>query len=825
MPRSFADVVFPNTVDRAFTYAIPAELDSIACVGCRAVAPFGSRTLTGFIIARKDETELDSVKALKDVLDMHAIITDEMMRLAYWIADYYMAPLAECLRAMIPAGLMQTSQQSVELNSDWAEIEMVRLQNKAPLQSAILRHLLKVRRSTVEQLRKQVGGTSLHSSLRTLEQRQLIRLRQVLPGDRAKKKQEKYIRLASQEREVDALMDELSRKAPLQAKCLTYLVAQKTEVLQKTLMEKTGASWAVIKALQEKQLIRPVYKTVLRDYYGGIEAQAPPRLILTEEQAGALSSIVATLSQKRFETFLLFGVTGSGKTQVYIEAIKQALAAGKDAIVLVPEISLTPQIVQRFRAHFQDNVAVLHSAMSAGERFDSWQRIRDGSAHVAIGPRSAVFAPLKNVGLIIVDEEHEASYKQSDTAPRYHARDIAVVRANFANAAVVLGSATPSAESFYNAQAGKYTLLELTRRVNDIAMPEVHIIDMQKERRLSGSRQEIIFSRLLANKIKEKTTLRQQVILLLNRRGFSSFIKCRECEFIEECEHCNITLTYHKHGHELCCHYCGYSKRAPEMCPNCLSPDIIFQGLGTQKVEAALKERFPEIRCVRMDLDTTRRKWSHDRILNDFGEGKYDVLLGTQMVAKGLDFDRVTLVGVINADIGMLMPDFRASERTFQLLTQVAGRAGRRQLVGEVIIQSYVPDSFCLLCAKTHDFHKFYQGEIYERRELHYPPFARMVCVHFRGEDETRVLNAAGRFAQEMKSTAKSSRVLGPSPAALVRLQDVYRYQVTLKADRQEDGSGRAMRHAVRNGVSWFESTFKPNEVKLIVDVDPISMM
>ncbi|MFQ5650672.1 MAG: primosomal protein N' [bacterium] len=825
MSAKYVDVVFPLSLNQAFTYAIPPEMQGGVGIGCRVVAPFGPRKMTGLVTALSKQTHLERVKPIQDVLDVEPLVSKEILSLAQWLADYYLASVGEAIKAAIPAGLLQVSKQVVEIANDWAELEAINIARSAPRQAEILRLLLQNGRSSIQNLRKRLGVSSLTSSLSLLQQRGMIRVRHVFPNARVKPRVEKYVELVPETRTSEARVRDLAKTAPAQAACLAFLLERRTQVAQRDLMQQTGASLQTLKALSRKNWIRISEEVISRDYYGAIDIEPPPDLVLTSEQQRALQRITAPLDARRFETFLLFGVTGSGKTQVYIEAIKRTLAHGQDAIVLVPEISLTPQTVQRFRAHFEDQVAVLHSAMSDGERLDSWRRLQEGKARVAIGARSAVFAPVRNLGLVVVDEEHETTYKQSDAAPRYHARDVAVVRAKFANAVVVLGSATPAAESFYNACNNKYALLELKRRVSDVALPTVHILDMQKERRMSGSRREPVFSRLLARKIEEKVVLQEQIILLLNRRGFSSFIKCRECDFIEECKHCNITLTYHLQGRRLRCHYCGSNKRAPEMCPNCLSPDIIFRGLGTQQVEEELELRFPQARSVRMDLDTTGKKWSHNRILKDFGDGKYDILLGTQMVAKGLDFRKVTLVGVINADIGMMFPDFRAAERTFQLLTQVAGRAGRKDLAGEVIIQTYMPDSFCLSCAQRHDFHKFYNAEILERRELNYPPFSRIVCVHFKGEEEPRVRLAADSFARKLETLQGRFLVLGPSPSPISKIQDLYRYQIFIKADRNLDPGGKESRQVVEQTAEWFRKEFKSAGVRMTVDVDPASML
>jgi len=826
MLPKLVNIVFPLPLNQAYTYTVPDDLRPVVALGTRVVAPFGRRTMTGFAVDFPTATNLDHLKDIQDVLDPSPIVSTEMRELCRWLGAYYLCSFGEALRVTVPASLLQKSRSVVDISTDDAEAAALTCEKNAPRQAQLLRYLAKARRLSLAELKKRVGAKNLVSSLNHLEERGLIRQSQYFSGRKTKPRMQKYVGLvAPSELPVEEVVAHLRKTAPRQAQCLEFLNQKEQPVSQKELLQATGASSPVIKALAQKGLLALSEKVVFRDYYDATAVVDPPDLTLNQEQATALSRISQRLQDHEFATFLLYGVTGSGKTQVYIEAIKKTLRLNRGAIVLVPEIALTPQTVSRFQSHFRDLVAVLHSAMSEGERFDSWQRIRAGKARVVIGPRSAIFAPIKALGLIVVDEEHEATYKQTDQTPRYHARDVAVVRAKSTHSVVILGSATPSAESFHNAQGEKYELLKLERRVNDVPLPEVKLIDMVKEKRMSGKREEPVFSRLLARKIEEKIARREQVILLLNRRGFSSYIKCKDCGFLEQCSRCDISLTYHLRGHRLRCHYCGYSKKAPSVCPDCHSSDILFRGLGTQKVEDALKDRFPQARMVRMDLDTTSRKKSHDRILNDFGAGKYDILLGTQMVAKGLDFSRVTLVGVINADVGMLLPDFRASERTFQLITQVAGRAGRKELKGEVIIQTYSPESFCLTCASTHDFQKFYAEEILDRHALHFPPFGRLICIHFRGEDEGKVELGAARFASMLLSRKGSFEVLGPTTSPMNKLKDQYRYQILIKINKRLDPKGSEAKRIIRGTELSFRKKFGARGVKVTVDVDPVSIL
>jgi primosomal protein N' (replication factor Y) len=828
MEKEFAEIVFPLPVNQTFTYRVPADLRSVAEVGCRVIAPFGPRRLTGFILEFKNESHLKELKDVQDVLDLEPLFSAEIIELAKWISEYYLCSPGEALKSTIPSVFVVASKKYVApLNADVEELAQS-IAVSAPRQAQILRYLAKSGKISIDLLKKKIGAKSLISSINQLELKGWVRVDHILGRSKAKPKLGKFVRLISESLNENGLthqIESLKISAPKQAQCLIYLQEAGKEIRLNEVMRQTGITSSSLKSLVKNNLIEIFEKELIRDYYESNSIAIPTPIVLNEEQRCALNQVSEAIQNEKFETFLLYGVTGSGKTQIYIEAIYKTLEKNKDAIVLVPEIALTPQTVQRFRSHFKENVAVLHSAMSEGERYDSWRRLKEGTARVAVGPRSAVFAPLKNIGLIVVDEEHEASYKQSDSAQRYHARDVAVMRAKFSNAVVVLGSATPSAESYFNARIGKYQLLELSRRVDDVPLPEVTILDLLKEKRLSGKKTEPIFSRLLAQKIEEKLNKQEQIILLLNRRGFSSFIKCKDCGFIGNCDNCNITLTYHLRGYRLRCHYCGFSKKAPKVCPDCLGSDILFRGVGTQKVEEALKEQFKEARVVRMDMDTTSKKWSHDRILHDFDVGKYDILLGTQMVAKGLDFQRVTLVGVINADIGLLIPDFRSSERTFQLLTQVAGRAGRKDLAGEVIIQTYSPHSSCLLCAQKHDFKRFFHGEISERRELDYPPFGRINSILFRGIDEAKVIKASQNYANVIKSLKGPFKVLGPTPSPIVKIKNQYRWQIILKGEKHSDPAGKHMKQAIRQAEVLFKSEYKSRGVKIVVDVDPVSLI
>jgi primosomal protein N' (replication factor Y) len=556
-------------------------------------------------------------------------------------------------------------------------------------------------------------------------------------------------------------------------------------------------------------------KRILRDPFENITVVPTEARKPTEEQHAALQKIGDVIDGYTSQhTVLLHGVTGSGKTEVYLQAIEKVLNAGKEAIVLVPEISLTPQTTERFRARFGDLVSVLHSGLGDGERYDEWMKIYEGKVKIAVGARSALFAPFRKLGLIVVDEEHENSYKQ-DEAPRYHARDVAVMRGYLENAAVILGSATPSLESMYNAEQGKYLLAELTKRVDDFLMPEMRVVDMRTEAIETGGAK--IFSRELAQLMYDRITKGEQTIIFLNRRGFATQMLCQECGYVAECMNCSIAYTYHKKRGCLSCHLCGTIIPAPVKCPKCGSDEIKYSGLGTEKIEAAAKKLFPTARVARMDSDTMTAKNSYEKTLNEFRSGRIDILIGTQMIAKGLHFPNVTLVGIVYADLSLHIPDFRAHERTFQLLTQVAGRAGRGELSGKVVVQTYTPFNPAIQYALNHDYKGFYEEEIEIRKALSYPPGGHLIVVYFVGLNLTDIAESAEQFAQAVTPYLHEKiMVSGPGPAPLERVKNKYRYQIIYR------GAGlKNLRKALR----YFVLHCRHKQgVKVYIDADAVSM-
>jgi primosomal protein N' (replication factor Y) len=842
--KRFADVSLPVNLDREFTYLIPPGLEHAACVGARAVVPFGRKYATGLITGLPPTTSVTGLKPIHDIIDPSPIVSEELLWLCRWIAGYYLSPLGNVLKAAMPQGFSPSSRRIVRPSPALTPEALEDLKARAPKQAEAAAFIRTKGETSARDVQKKTGARQINALLNDLLRAGLIESEEYIPRPATKPKFVDVIRR-------DLLDEEALRGAlgclPARRKKARMLIehllapgaALQADTHVRDLLRHTGASLSQFRELVLSGVIATERVEVSREQDFGTEIQTLG-IVLNDSQREVLAALTGAMERGEGGTFLLHGVTGSGKTQVYIEAIRHCLSQGKTAIVLVPEISLTPQMVRRFKSHFGTDVAVVHSRMSPGERHDAWRRGYRGEARIVIGPRSAVFAPLGNLGLIVVDEEHEASYKQFDSSPRYNARDVAVVRGGHARAVVVLGSATPGVESYSNAESGKYTLLRMPRRIDDVPMPTIALVDMTAERKeayaalkeslppdargpLKNFLQPAI-SGLLREKIRERLGRKEGVILLQNRRGFAPFVECAECGYAEMCDNCNVTMTFHLAKKHLRCHYCGLVRTPHILCPTCGGADIKLRGIGTQKVEQELERMFPGARIERMDLDSTTRKGAHDRILRSFASGEADILLGTQMVAKGLDFPRVTLVGVISADTQMLLPDFRSSERTFQLLTQVAGRAGRSVLRGEVIIQTHQPGHYALAHVLDNDFMAFYEEELRARRELSYPPFSRLILVETRGEQEEHVRQEAERFAAALRSSGIRAALLGPAPAVIGRIDKKYRWHLILKCPKEEDPSGGAVRGAIHAVVRGTEQK-RRGDVRLIIDVDPAGLM
>ncbi len=747
--------------------------------------PFGNRQLTGVVVGKEIDDDFDESKAktIIDVLEEKPSFTQELLDLTEWIADYYVCGWGEVLKAAAPTGVDVESQR-VATYLD--KVPQKSLHHKS---GALLQEIMRRKTVRVSTLRREFKGYS-GSSLHTLEREGLVQIDTVAAAQKVSVKMERRITLT-----VDATQS--ARNAVLesvrgakQRAVLDTLIGLADDgsksPLQAEVLKLSGASSATIKSLVEREFVKVELSEANRAEAGriGFAHTNPQSPEYHPSQQFSIDEIAKTIDKGEHRTFLLHGVTGSGKTEVYIAALKATMEAGKTGIILVPEIALTPQTVSRFTAHFGDKVAVLHSRMSLGERFDAWRLLRDGHYTIAIGPRSAVLAPLDNIGLIVVDEEHEGSYKQYDPAPRYHARDVAVYRANRNNAVCILGSATPSLESYVNAKANKYTLLPMRERVpvkgrSAAELPIVKVIDLTVERKkeaLDG-----VLSQPLKVAIADRLRRKQQVILLQNRRGYAPVIECQKCGWTPSCPDCSVTMTYHKVRRQLRCHYCGRTDRMAGTCPDCNSQALSQLGTGTQRVEEELASLFPDARIARMDLDTTGRKHAHHQILDKFGRRESDILVGTQMVAKGLDFEHVTLVGVVDADTGLLMPDFRSEERTFQLLTQVAGRSGRSTVSGEVFLQTKNPNNPAVVFAIKHNYDGFAEYALRARGELAYPPYGRIVALNFKGPVEHKVSDLAVEWTEALCKRAGALSILGPNPAFIARIKKHFRYHTLIK--------------------------------------------
>lgn len=802
---AFADVSLPVPLDRLFTYSLPESLRHRVRPGCRVLVPFGARRLTGLVLRVHNEPPGVETRDVLRLIDADPVFDAAMLELGRWVAHYYCAPLGEVLRAMAPLAADVRQTRIWALTQKGLDVARQLGLDGEPVDAAtaVLRALeaRPLAETTLE--RKVPGAKKLLASLERkglVEAEQAASLRDPLRAQAEKllaefaRRPDEGVKLARAERELLAYLE-------------LHPGPHRLTDLEKAVQ---GASRA------GRALARKALATLRYDAAAGDPAWARPRHTLTEPQQQAFDRIRAALETRRFHAFLLHGVTGSGKTEVYLNAIEAALAMGRGALLLVPEIALTPAVAGQFHARFGGQVAILHSAFHDTERAEQWRRLRSGAARVGVGTRSAVFAPVRDLGLVIVDEEHDQSYKQEET-PRYHGRDVAVVRAQREDAVVVLGSATPSLESRYNVDRGKYRMLELPVRIADRPLPSVEIVDMRQE--FLETRQNALFSRRLLDSIAARLEAGEQTILLMNRRGFSSAVACRSCGERLQCVHCAIGLTFHRRDNRLLCHYCNYAQRVPKLCPHCGSEYLYFLGSGSEKVEDELRRSFPHARLARLDRDTVAGKNQYQRILGGFREGAFDILVGTQMIAKGHDIPNVTLVGVINADIGLALPDFRAAERTFQLLTQVAGRAGRHHLPGLVIIQTTAPDHYAIRCAAAQDYGKFYEKELEFRRLMRYPPFCAMANILLRGPTQEAAMRLAAEAAQQLGSGGDGVRILGPAEAPVPRLKGEYRYQILVKA------LSRSRLNEMLNALRSHAAEQKWPATALVVDVDPVSLL
>ena len=804
----------PIAQRRTFSYAIPSGLT--VNVGQAVWVPFGDKMLQGIVLELSLYPAVAETREIIDVIEPQPVISPPHVSLARWISEYYLSPLFDAVALMLPPGFERkaVAYVSATLKSDSSDISSL-----PQSQGQVLELVSKQDKTGLKELEKRLGKKKAQAAVSQLVKQGLLARHYELEPIKVGPKKELYLSLSIRADEAKQTSTGLGDKITVkQATLLDFLAEQSAPVSWTEARKKAGCDRATADALFRKGLVTFQQVEVRREpiSYENITLSYP--LPLTADQKSACKSIKSSLLQAAKSgtspaVFLLHGVTGSGKTEIYLQSLAEVVRLGRKGIVLVPEIALTPQTIERFASRFPQKVAVLHSKLSLGEQFDEWHRIRNGEFDVVIGSRSAIFAPQPELGLIIIDEEHEWTYKQNDKSPHYHARDVAIKLAELTGAVVVLGSATPDVETFYQAQTGNYHLLQLPERVvpsEGASLPHVEIVDMRDELK-AGNRS--LFSRSLAQAINEAVAKREQVILFLNRRGGATFIQCRRCGFVFRCRRCEVALTYHIAEDILTCHQCNYKEPVPQVCPNCSSRQMKFLGTGTQKLEQEVSYTFPRARHLRWDSDATKRKSSHEEILNRFRNREAEILIGTQMVAKGLDIPSVTLVGVISADTSLNLPDLRAGERTFQLLSQVAGRAGRGTSGGQVIIQTFSPEHYAIQAAARHDYTSFYEQEVAYRRQLHNPPFTRLALLVYSHTNDA----LCQREAERMKGLLIEERdargigdlsVIGPAPAYVHRLRGRFRWQLILRG----------------SGLSAFLSPV-PFPQGWTIDIDPVGMI
>jgi len=796
--------------DSPFTYSVPDPLRGCADVGKRALVPFGSRRLTGYIVGVLDGPDVDNVRDILEILDTDPLFSSDDLAFYSWAASYYHYPLGKALHEILPGGINLTSDRRYVA----LDVSATPLNSLPERQKNILERLkASPKGMSLSRLQSLLANGPIRKDLSALVSANLVTTLECLKSPDVRKKTEQLVSLA-------VGRPSNARLSERQKEIVAYLERKGAAGVDE-LRACFGSHSPVVRQLLKKGVVALSHREVYRSSTEPREMRPDRQIQLNDDQVAAVNALKAGLTRKKFLSCLLHGVTGSGKTEVYFSAMDHVLATGGGALYLVPEIGLTPQLLHRVQQRFQgEEIAVLHSDIGRGVRYDNWRRIQKGEIRLVIGARSAVFAPVPDLRLIIVDEEHDSSYKQ-DVRMRYSARDLAVVRAKMSSAVVVLGSATPDIRSVFSVRRGKYTSLSLPRRVENRPLPEVEVVDMKVQR--DGNGQFQVLSDALQSALHRTFSERRQAILFLNRRGFHTFLFCPECGNALSCPNCSVSLTLHAKANQLRCHYCDYSVSTPSFCPTCHGRDIQFFGAGTERLEDEIKMTFPQIRTSRMDRDTTTARGAHARILRDFDRHEIDLLIGTQMITKGHDFSNVTLVGVISADTSLNLPDFRAAERTFQLLAQVSGRGGRGPEKAQVIIQTFNPDHYAILRAKDHDYSGFIEEELRIRKSLNYPPFSRLINLQLsslnqdRGRQEVDELGRRARtWSRNPSGGAPVVEVIGPAEAPIARIKNRHRWQILLKSDNIHALHSLA-RHLILSGQT------KTLDIKL--DVDPMSFM
>jgi len=771
----------PIAQRQTFSYSLPPGLG--IDIGQAVWVPFGDKLFQGVVLELSPHPAVEETREIAGVIEPRPLLSPAHVQLARWISRYYLSPIFDAVALMLPPGFERRPLTFISARAVPGDFDLSTL---TPEQRRVLGFIKGQERVSLKRVEKALGKKKAQGVVAQLVRRGLVIRSYELEPIKAGPKIEPFIKLIVTADEARNEAAGLHKRAKKQADMLEFLAKQGGPVPWAEARKNINSNKAVADALVSKGMAAFEQVEVRRDPLALQKVTPTQPLTPTDAQRSALGAIKSGLSGGRGGVFLLHGVTGSGKTEVYLQALAETVKMGRRGIVLVPEIALTPQTIERFAARFPGRVAVLHSQLSLGEQFDEWQRIRDGNFDVVIGPRSAAFAPQPDLGLIVIDEEHEWTYKQPDKSPRYHTRHVALKLAELVGVVVVLGSATPDVESYYRAQQGDYKLLQLPGRVtprDGTPLPQVEVVDMREELK-AGVRS--LFSRSLSEAISQAVTSDEQVILFLNRRGAATFIQCRSCGFVLRCRRCDVPLTYHLDQDRLVCHQCNHHTPVPQACPRCARRSLKFLGLGTQKLEQEAGYNFPTARLLRWDTDVTRGRHSHDEILSKFRRHQADILIGTQMVAKGLDLPLVTLVGVVSADTALNLPDFRAGERTFQLLSQVAGRAGRGVKGGKVIIQTYTPEHYAIQAAASHDYDAFYNKEVEYRLELRNPPFSRLACLTYSHTNDLLCQREAGRMKRSLSQEIDSKgiaaiEIIGPAPAFIHRLRGRFRWQLILR--------------------------------------------
>ena len=814
--HKFLEVAVSAPVGVPLTYLPPTDCQQQLLPGMRVLVPLGGRKVTGYILAVTDSQPAgQKLKNIYEVLDSKPLFPAEQVSFFEWISKYYHYPIGEVIKTALPAGLNQKSGRRIMLTEEGRKHVSELMENeqvKTPWLSALLE-----KGEISPHKTGRIWSTNDRRILESWKDEGWVDIVNELTGGRTKTKTEQCCALTGH---IDSVEDlKVSEQKTLEVLRSIATATGRRFVPRKEITREYSGAAKGLKSLDQRNIVIFEEQQVYRNPFGECFLKSDIPESLTVEQNNALDSIIPAIEKGLYSSFLLHGVTGSGKTEVYLQAAEKALELGKTVLVLVPEIALATQIEAHFLSRFGSRVALLHSGLTSGQRFDQWNRIVQGQAEIVIGARSAVFAPLTEPGLIIVDEEHDSSYKQDDGF-RYHGRDLAVLRASQSNAVVILGSATPSVNSYYHASSGKYKLLGLDKRIEDRPLPTVEVVDMQSIVTVSGKAP--VFSPVLVKNLRKNLARGEQSLVFLNRRGFANFMICKDCGKAVECRHCQVSMTLHKGLGKLLCHYCGFTLPSKTVCSNCQSTALAAIGSGTERLEENLSELLPGARIARLDRDTCLKRNDYLRVLKAVHKGEIDILLGTQMITKGHHFPNVTLVGIVLADTGLGLPDFRAGERTFQLISQVTGRAGRGEKPGRVIVQTFQPEHHSIKMAQNHDYSGMYLKEIELRKSLGYPPFSRLINVKIEGKDEKIVKDTAIRMATKARKFQKKLQpeILGPAPAPLMRLRDRFRWQILLKSEKLE------LLHGFMNTFQGEFSTFnKAGKIKISIDVDPEYMM